>query len=284
MNNILKLGTLACLVLVAGCDKKASGQVAAVVNGEEITLQELNAELQGVPTPSGANAKALQQAALQRIVERRLLAQEARKDGVDKTPDYLIRSRQLEDGLLVQLLGRNAERGAEVPSTKEVDNYIKANPALFENRTVYALDRIQFPMPANVQQLKTLEDAHSMDAVQAKLRELGIQFKRDAGRMDSAQLGQELSNRIAALPPGEPFVLPEGGAVTVAVITGTSKQPISPEQARPLAVQVMRNNQVRSTLQQRLKAAQTAAKIEYQPGFAPPPRTQPSANSASAKR
>ena len=41
-------------IFLAGCDKQPEGQVVAVVNGDEITLQELNAELGNVELPEGA--------------------------------------------------------------------------------------------------------------------------------------------------------------------------------------------------------------------------------------
>lgn len=273
----------ACLVLLAGCDREATGQVAAVVNGEEITLQELNAEIEAVPVSEGADQKALQQAALQRVIERRLLAQEARKDGLDKSPEFLARKRQVEEAVLVQMLARGVERGSQVPAETAINDYIASNPALFGDRTIYTLDRIQFAIPSDPERLRQLEDAHSMDAVATKLRELGIEFARGPGQMDSAQVGQERLNRILALPNGEPFIFPEGGAVTVAVITGQTEQPISGDQARPIAVQAMRNKNVTEALQQRLNSAKAAAEIDYQADFAP--RQAAVANSSTpAKR
>ena len=104
------IGVAGAALILAGCDKEPEGQVAAVVNGDEITLQEINAEIASANVPAGTDAKQLQRQALNRIVERRLLAQSAREDGLDKTPEYLIRSRQVDDALLVQLLGQRAEK------------------------------------------------------------------------------------------------------------------------------------------------------------------------------
>ncbi|MXO60706.1 hypothetical protein GRI89_14280 [Altererythrobacter salegens] len=268
-----KLAILTCFVFLSGCEKQATGQVAAVVNGEEITLQEINTELEAMSPPDGADKALLQKTALQRIVERRLLAQEARSDGLDKTPEFLSRERQLKDALLVQLLGANAARATDVPDQAKISSYMEKNPALFSDRTVYTLDRIQFPIPADLEILKRFQNDHSMDAVAEKLRELGIKFSRDTGRMDSAQLGQARMNEILSLPPTEPFIFPEGGMVTAAVITGQLKQPISGEQAQALALQSLRGQAQMDILQQRLKVAQKKAKIEYQDGFAPPDRT-----------
>src|SRR3546814_6815938 len=103
-----------------------------ILNGEEITPQESNAELGSRPIPEGVDKKVIQQAALQRLVERRLLAQAARDDELDKTPDYLLRERQLRDALLVQLMGQRAERALKVPGQQEIDKFIADNPLMFE--------------------------------------------------------------------------------------------------------------------------------------------------------
>jgi peptidyl-prolyl cis-trans isomerase C len=254
---------------LAGCGKEATGQVAAVVNGEEITLQEINAELGNTPIPEGVDKKVVQQAALQKIVERRLLAQAAREDGLDKTPDYLLRERQLRDALLVQLMGQRAERAQKVPDQQEIDKFIGDNPLMFAERKILTIDRIQFALPEKVDQLKALENDHSMDAVAARLQQMGIQFRRDTPQVDAASLGQQRMAQIRALPAGEPFVVPENGVVTVGVIVGERSEPVSASEGRPLAVQALRKQKLNDTVQQRLKQSRAAAEIEYQTGFAP---------------
>jgi EpsD family peptidyl-prolyl cis-trans isomerase len=256
-------------VLLAACEREATGQVAAVVNGEEITLQEINAELSQMQVPSGVDKEQVQQAALQRIVDRRLLAQAAREDGLDQSPEYLIRRRQLEDALLVQLLGERTGRTTAVPDPAALDKFVAENPAVFGGRTVFTVDRIQFPLPSDVESLKALENEHSMDAVAARLRQMGVEFTRGEAAMDSAQLGQARLDRIRALPEGEPFVIPEGGLVTVAVITGGTPQPVEGDQARPVAAQLMRNQSLSGAMRKRLEAEKAEAKIEYQEGFSP---------------
>jgi len=125
MKNVVKWNLLIGLALLSACHKQATGQVAAVVNGDEITLQEINSELQGARIPAGVDGKLAQQEALQRIIDRHLLAQQARKDGLDKTPEYLMRERQMRDALLIQLMEASAARATDVPSQKAIDDYIK---------------------------------------------------------------------------------------------------------------------------------------------------------------
>ena len=257
MNRTISFTCALIALSLSACDKEATGQVAAVVNGEEITLQEINAELGSAAIPEGVDKKLVQQA--------------ARDDELDKTPDYLLRERQLRDALLVQLMGQRAERALKVPGEQEIDKFIADNPVMFAERKILAVDRIQFAMPKNVDQLKALENDHSMEAVAARLKQMGIEFRRDATQIDSAALGQQRLQQIRALPAGEPFVVPENGAVTVGVVTGERAEPVPAANARPMAVQAIRNKQMSETMQQRLKQSRTSAEIQYQPGFAPAP-------------
>lgn len=262
---------LSLLVLpgLSACDREATGQVAAIVNGEEITIQEVNAELAALQLPEGADQEAVRRQALERIVERRLMAQVARDDGLDSSQDYLIRERQLRDSLLVQLLGERVERTTTPPDQQEVDQYIADNPGVFADRKVFTIDRIQFPAPADMEVLSPLENDHSMVAVAARLSGMRIEFQRDEARIDSAAIGPERLEQLLALPEGEPFVVPESGVVTIGVITGEQIIPLTGEEARPLALRAMRARQLNETLQQRLDQSRAAAEIEYQPDFAP---------------
>ena len=263
------IGVVCMAMLAAGCDKKPEGQVAAVVNGDEITLKEINAEIGTANIPEGADSKEIQKAALQRVVERRLLAQAAQEDGLDKTPEFLIRSRQVNDALLVQLLGQRAEKSFQVPDQAAIDKFMADNPSMFAGRKMYVVDRIQFALPADMSKLKSLESSHSMEEVAAQLNSLGIKFERGPAKMDSAQLGQQRLNQILALPSGEPFVIPENGMVTVAIITGESPLVGNKAEMAQVATQALRRQALGKTLEDRLKQARAKGDIKYQPEFAP---------------
>ena len=134
---------------------------------------------------------------------------------------------------------------------------------------MYVVDRIQFALPSDMAQLKALESAHSMEEVAGKLNGLGIKFQRGAAKMDSAQLGQQRLEQILALPSGEPFVIPENGMVTVAVITGESPLVANPTEMAQLATQALRRQALNKSLEGRLKQARVKSEIKYQPKFAP---------------
>lgn len=264
-------GCALALVALSGCKREATGQVAAVVNGDEITLAELNQEIGGDQLPKDVDRKAVQRAALQKIIDRRLVAQVARDDGIDKQPEFLARQRQAEELLLIQMFGQKLNRAARMPDAAAIDKYIADNPTVFGQRTIYKLDRIQFAIPADTKSLQAIKDDHSLDAVASRLNSLGIKFQRSGGALDSARVPAQALARIKALPAGEPFAIPEGRIMTVAVITGSETQPFVGADARPAALERLRAQNLEATLADRLKAARSSAKIEYQSGFSPAP-------------
>ena len=264
-------GCALALLALSGCKREATGQVAAVVNGDEITLAELNQEIGGDQLPKNIDKKEIQRAALQKIVDRRLVAQVARDEGIDKLPEYLARERQARELLLIQMFGQKLNRAARMPDAAAIDRYIADNPATFAQRTIYKLDRIQFALPADPTPLQAIRDDHSMDAVATRLNSLGIKFQRSPGELDSAVVPPAMMARLKALPQGEPFAVPEGKGMTVAVITGNEARPFIGAEARPVALERLRAQNLQNTLAERLKTARSAAKIEYQAGFAPAP-------------
>ena len=272
---------IACIPALAGCNREPTGQVVAVVGDDEITLQEINAEIGNAQLPKGVNPKDIQQLALQRIVDRRLLAEVAVDQELDKKPDYLIRERQLRDALLVQQLSEQAGRSIKVPDEAALDKYAADHPSIFANREILQLDQIRFPLPATVDKLRALEEDHSMEAVAIKLKQLGIDFERSGASLDTAVLPQTAFARIIGLPAGEPFVIPQNGIVTVSSIIGRKPAPLTGPSARPIAVQAMRNEELGKVLKQRLEAKKGQTEITYQPGFAPPKLGKPPASQAA---
>jgi EpsD family peptidyl-prolyl cis-trans isomerase len=259
---------LASALTATGCKRAATGQVVAVVNGEEVSLSELNGELQRAGA-QGGDKKAVQAAALQGLIDRKLLVQAARERGIDKDPEYLQQQRRLNDELMISMLGKQVTKNVPVPSTTDVDQYVASHPDMFGQRTIYALDQIQFAAPEDRAKLKALEADHSLDEVAATLTQMGIKFTRQKGVMDSAQTPPGLIKQITQLPPTEPFVLASGGRVVVSVIADKRVQPLAGDNARQLATQVIRRDAVSDIAKKQVKQARDAAKIEYQPGFAP---------------
>lgn len=269
VNKVVLAASAASLLLLGGCEKKVGGQVVAVVNGEEITQQQLNAELGGAPVPQGANQKAVMTQLLQRVVDRKLLVAAAKEQGLDKQPTYLAQVQRAQDAVLIEMLANKVSKSLPVPDAAAANRFMAGNPTLFAGRKRYQLDQLMFQAAADPALEAKLKPARTLPQVEAVLKAEGIQFQRGTSQLDTAQLPPQIAARIAALPPGEPFVVPQNGQVVVNVIRGAEDVPVPPQQAQPAAVELLRRQAVEQAMRKQADQARAAAEIEYDPAFAP---------------
>lgn len=262
----------AAFIALQACSSEPTGQVVAVVNGEEITQQELNAEIAELPAPPVGDKEAIRRQILQQIIDRRLMAQVAKEDGLDRDPMYVIRERRLKEELLVQMYGVKTADTVRVPDASSVKKYLADNPGKFSQRTAYLVDQISFDFPSDPKILKALEADKSLADVEETLKSFKIDYAKGANSMDSGNIPTPVLNQILALPAGEPFIIPMQGKVVVSVITGRQPVPTTEQQASPMAAQTMRAESIGKVLRTRLDEAKAKANITYQDGLAPLPK------------
>lgn len=260
---------LAILLATSACDKQATGQSVAVVNGEEISQSELNEELAAANVPESVDKKTVMPQLLQRIVDRRLIAQHAIEQGVDKTPDYLSRQRRLNENLLIGMYTQRQSEALKPATPQQIEQFMNQNPGMFGQREMLALQQIAFDRPADMTLLRQMENDHSLEAVAATLTRLGIPFQRGAGRLDTASIPTPVAQQIKGLPPGEPFVAPSGNRIVVSVVQARQAAVPPQDEARRVAAEALRRQKLGEMLDKQLKEVKAAAKIEYQPGFEP---------------
>lgn len=264
--------TGAAFIALHACSSEPTGQVVAVVNGEEITQQELNAEISELPAPPVGDKEAIRRQILQQIIDRRLMAQVAKEDGLDRDPMYVIRERRLKEELLVQMYGVKTADTVRVPDASSVKKYLADNPGKFSQRTAYLVEQISFDFPSDPKILKALEADKSLADVEETLKSFKIDYSKGANSMDSGNIPTPVLNQILALPAGEPFIIPMQGKVVVSVITGRQPVPTTEQQASPMAAQTMRAESIGKVLRTRLEEAKAKANISYQDGLAPLPK------------
>lgn len=272
MTKRLAIGTVCALAaLVAGCHRGApQGQVAATVNGEEITLQELNTELQASNVPANMDKQVAQREALQHIIDRKLLLKAARDKKLDKSPEYRSQKQRADELLLAETYARQQLNAVQVPTPADISKFMAEHPTAFADRKLLQLEQIRFrPNGDDLKKLAVIQSDHSLDAVGQHLTGLGIKFDRTKANLDTAQLPPAMAKAIYALRAGEPFVLPAGGLVTVNVLVGQQAVPADPAQSQQVATNAWRQQQFTKLVTDQLKSMRDSAKITYQGGFAP---------------
>ncbi len=297
-NKIAALMGLSLLAMTAACDKNGAkaptGQVVATVNGTDITVRELNAELAQTQAPPETPRKTVESVVLARVIERKMLADAARARKLDQNPNFLLTQRKVDDGLLVQALQASIAQKVAAPTREAAEKFIAAHPELFSNRKVYTIDQIQFLRPKNLAQLG-LGPAKTMSDVEQVLTGANIEFRRQPATVDALAVNPQLTaeiEKITARNPDEVFMFadqPQGAPAPVMIVnkvTNSKVVPFSGEKAISFAQQLLQRQQVQERLVAEEKTISAAAKpkIVYAKGYGPPadPAVAPPGGTAPA--
>ncbi|KQT34685.1 hypothetical protein ASG29_00510 [Sphingomonas sp. Leaf412] len=278
---------LACVALAAcgkGGDAAPEGQVAATVDGKEITASEVRMEL-GQAGADPQLAAQQQPAALRAVVNRKLLADAAVDKGLDKTPEGAMMLQKARELALIQMLQGSIARGVPKVGPGQATDYVRDNPQLFAQRRVILLDQIQAPQvpPAILKQMAPIE---TMEGIVALLEANKIPFRRGNGAIDPLQIDPKALKSITDLGEGKVFVTPGPQGIQIGRITGYKDAPLTGEEAQRAALAVLGQQQtvgqVRSQFDTIIKDGQKDVKINaaYEPKGGKPTKTPAPADAA----
>lgn len=228
---------VALALMVAACGGKGdvpSGQVVATVDGQEVTLADLKAEMSD---EEGSDAAAQAQA-LERIIARKLLAAEARKQELDSTPLAAIVKTQAEETALAQLLARKVTEGVPKVSEDEVSEFLRTFPASITDRRLLSVDQIFVPnLPPKV--LEEISKVKTMEAAEGILNANKVVFRRTVTNVDTVSLDPGFAAQVVETEGNDIFVVPSGQAAEIGRIVSSRSEPITGDNARQAARTIM---------------------------------------------
>ena len=264
--------------LVAGCGdgkkeaaagEKAPTQVAARVNGTELTVHQVNYALQRIPNLGSEQSRPVSLQVLRNLVDQEVMVQKAQTDKLDRDPTVVqaldaARRQILAEAWMGRKLGTPAE-----PSDAEVSDYFNQHPELFGNRKVYRLQEISIKAPkdkhdairAQMGASKTLNDFG------AWLKAENLPTKAAQGVKPAEQLPMELLPRLSKMSDGQAMVVNVPDGLLVVVLAGSQAQPVTLEQARPAITRLLQTQARQKAAKAELDALKAAAKIEYMGEF-----------------
>lgn len=273
-------------IALAGCEKLGiggksapKGQVVATLDGQEITILEVNAELAGTAIPPTMSRRDAEKIALENILTRRMLSKAAEERELQKRPEFLLQERRASEQLRVQALARDIASKVVTPTRDEADKFISENPFLFANRQFLIMDQIQFLRPDNVEKLG-LEAAKTMAEVEQALTANKVPFRRQPASLDTLSANPAFVKEVTAVlqkNPQELFMFatrPEGAPAPVVLVNQvkeTRVQPFTGDKAREYAVNYLRNERIQNALRAEVERQQKSQKerVVFQPGWEP---------------
>lgn len=264
--------------LAAGCgDKKDEGsvqtapvQVAAKVNGAELTAQQVNYALQRIPNLDEDQTKAASLQMVRNLVDQEVIAQKAVSDKLDSDPTVVqaleaARRQILADAYMNRKLGEPAE-----PTDAEVEDYFDKHPELFAKRKIYRLQELSIKAPQDKHEAirAKLNASKNLNEFAAWLQAENYPVKAAQGVKAAEQLPLDMLPRLAQVPAGQAMVadVPEG--LLVIVVAGAQTQPVTLEQAKPAIARALKTQARQKAAKAELDALKAAAKIEFLGEFA----------------
>ncbi|MBC2732578.1 EpsD family peptidyl-prolyl cis-trans isomerase [Thiobacillus sp.] len=290
----LVLPLMVAAVLVAGCGDKKEGaakeekptQVAAKVNGTELTVSQVNYALQRIPNLDKDQSKAASLQVIRNLVDQEVLAQKAQSEKLDRDPVVVqaldaARRQIMAEIYMTRKLGTPTE-----PTDAEVSDYFNKHPELFTKRKIYRLQELSIKAPKEKQEAirKQLTDSKTLSDFVAWLKDEKYPVQASQGVKPAEQLPQALLPKLAEMPDGQAMVVNTPEGLLVILLADSQVQPVTLEQAKPAIVRLLQNEARQKAAKAELDKVKAEAKIEYVGEFADAgkPETAPAAPAESA--
>ncbi|WP_431476934.1 EpsD family peptidyl-prolyl cis-trans isomerase [Massilia eburnea] len=262
--NMAFAGMLA--ILVSACSSKVEqkpGQALANVNGEEITVLQLNDELSRSNAPATQQEAARKQA-LEALIDRQLLIGEAAKEKVDRDPRVVQAIERARSVILAQAYMQKRIGTPAKPSAAEVEAYYSQNPQFFAQRKHFDMREIVLPTRDVTDELKAVMDStRSLDEVAAWLDQHKVKYQKAQLSRSGSELPPELSAKLLALAKGQLFIVREGERSMLVTIADIRSSPVELDAARPQIEQYLVAKKGKESAEEEVKRLRASAKIAY---------------------
>lgn len=265
-------GLCAALVLAAAaglpaCGNRAGegkpGQALASVNGEEITVLQLNEELQRAGVGPAQQAAASKQL-LQALIDRQLLQGAAEREKLDRDPPVMQAIERARALIVAQAYLQKRVGNQARPAPAEVEAYFNSNPQLFAHRKQFTMNELVIATADLTPQLKAAADsARSLEEVAAWMDAHKVRFGRSQIARSTTDLTPEMSARLLAMSKGQLFFVKDGERSMLIGIADVREAPVTLQTAAPQIEQFLVNRRNQEQAAAELARLRAGAKIEY---------------------
>ena len=176
-----------------------------------------------------------------------------------------------EDLLINMLLSRQANT-QQCRRQTQIAKFEASRPGMFAKHEIWTLHQIIYPLPKDPAVTAKIAAAKTLDEVaQALDRGRDPVHARDQAVRHARCCRRTSTRSSATLQPGEPFIAPGPDKAVASVITARQPAPLhARSSAAAGAVADAHGTGQPAGSAQRVKELKAKAKIQYQPGFAPP--------------
>jgi EpsD family peptidyl-prolyl cis-trans isomerase len=278
----------ATLVPLAGCssekaDGKPATQVAAKVNGAEISVNQINALLATVSGLTSENAPRARKEVLDRLVDQQIAVEQAIAKKLDSNPEVLLNIEAARREILARAYLEQIAAAQPKASDDDVKRYYDENPDLFARRRLYNIEELAIAKTgASLDELKTLiASGKPMEEIANWLKDKNIPTRGNVGARAAEQLPLEFLPRLAQMTDGQTALFEGQHQAFVMRVIASQSAPVDEATVKPRIQQFLQNQRNSKAVADEMKKLKAAAKIELVGDFAK--MLEPSVPASAAK-
>ncbi|MCO5119754.1 MAG: EpsD family peptidyl-prolyl cis-trans isomerase [Burkholderiaceae bacterium] len=265
--------SLPLLIAACGGDRpESASQVAATVNGNEITVHQINHALRQARGVTADNAPQARQRILEQLISQELLVQQAKDMALDRDPQILLALEASRRSILARAYLERKAAAAQTPAAAEVRSYYAEHPELFADRHLYRFDEFTLGrLPEDGERfLAQLEKAGNLPEAVGLVRKAGGDVVVSSNVVRPAErLPRDLLPKLAQGGVGSMHIYRAGNALTVAQVREIIPAPVSEGDAGTAIGQLLLGNERREAIESDIRRLRENADIAYVGEFLP---------------
>jgi len=202
------------------------------------------------------------------VVDRTLLAEAAREQGIDKTPEFLATARRNREQLLADFYVQRIAKTIAAPKPQEIAGYIARHPQVFARREMIAFRRVDVVKTPTAE--SALRSARDFDAAIRQLASVGAKAVVSSGTLDTGEVSADVAGALEQVKDGRLAIVPLGYALAAYAVGARRATPLVGDDANDAAIRSITLERLSNAVADRLRRARANATIRFQPGLVPP--------------
>jgi len=272
---LLVIASAAVLAVTAlGCskkdDQKPATQVAARVNGDEITVHQINNVLARTPNIPPEAVPQVKREILNRLIDQQIARQQAGEKKLDRTPNIVQTIEAMKTDILARAYLEQVAAAQAQVTPEEVKKYYNEHPQLFAQRRVFQVEEIALRRQEGLAAALTeqAQKTRSIQGIAAWLRSKNIHFAQNERFIASEEIPLSMLAKVHATKEGDIQISETPEAVSAFRVVSSRAAPIEEAAAAARIQQFLFNQRGGEAVAKEMKRLKESAKVEYVGEFA----------------
>lgn len=261
---LVVLGLVGCSEQEAE-SKAQETQVVAIVNGEELTVHQVNDVLRKSKISADVDRKDAANEILDKLIEQTVVYQAAIEQGLSRDPDVVSAIELAKVNVLNKAyLSKRIQKDIKIPES-DVQQYFDDNAYLFGERRLfnYALLRIKATPEKQEEFINKIKLLNDFGAFKRFLDVEGAVYSESTELVSSEKMNEQLLGPMYALKSNDIGFLALSDGLLVIHLNVVVEQPVPFAKAKPMINAFLQNQKQQELLKGIVEHLKSQAEVEY---------------------